>query len=164
MHVAGQGAALGGAGVVPVFQGQGQAFFQGQGQALVHFVTGIAPQAGQGEQSVVVGGEGLATAGSQFFQAVQHGFGLHGVKARRGAGAAGVLEGQADVHAAAGGEAAHHFFQARLKAAHAHGQAPFEVQMAAVDAFDFPLLGEAFALYQAAAEAGHTAQHNIPLK
>ena len=93
MHVAGQGAALGGAGVVPVFQGQGQAFFQGQGQALVHLVTGIAPQAGQGEQGVVVGGEGLATAGSQVFQTVQHGFGLHGVKARRGAGAAGVLEG-----------------------------------------------------------------------
>ena len=29
MHVAGQGAALGGAGVVPVLQGQGKTFFQG---------------------------------------------------------------------------------------------------------------------------------------
>lgn len=84
------------------------------------------------------------------------------VKARGRRAARGVLEHKADVHPAARGITPHDLFQPRLQAAQSGGQTPFEVQVAAVDAFYFPLLGEKGAFHHTAAKPGHTAKHGDP--
>ena len=57
MHVRGQGAALGGAGFVPVLQGQSQAVLQQGDEVFVQLFAGVAPQGGNLQQDIVVGPE-----------------------------------------------------------------------------------------------------------
>ena len=161
MHVCGQGPAFGGAGFIPVLQGQGQTFLQQGDDVFIQLFAGVAPQRGNLQQGVVVGREVLAARGGQGVQALQHGRGLQAVEARAGRGTGRVLQDQADVHPAARGKAPDHFFQARLQTAHGHGQAPLEVQVAAIDAFNLPLLGEVGVFHQTASESGHTAKHGF---
>ena len=90
-------------------------------------------------------------------QAVQNGVGLAGVKAHGRGVAGGVLQYEADVHPTARGKAPDDLFKAWFKTAHSKGKTPLEIKMAAVDAFDFPLLDGVGIFNKAAAKAGHAA-------
>ena len=162
MHVGGQRLAFAGAGVVPVFQGDGQAFLEPQGKVLVRVVVGVAPEGGQLEKDVVVGREAVAASFGQGAQRVEHGPRLRGVEILAGGRGFGIVQGQAYVHSSPGGKAAHDFFKPRFKAAHGGGQTPLDIQMPSVDAFDVPYLGETPRFGDATSEPRHAAKHRLP--
>ncbi len=157
-HVAGQCGPFRLAGLVPVLKGGDEALFKTFLQLVVPVLAFAFPERGDGEQGVVVGLEGIPVQIGESRHLIQHRGGLRRVEAEARGGPA-LLEREGNLHAAPRGETPDHALQTGFQSPRLKGKPPFEVQMAVVDASDFPGLRPVGVFHDATSEAGHAAQH-----